>query len=129
LHSRPLIHIPLHETGQNWREEHVGWAIEPRERTTLAIQPVLPGRAQRVSDETASEVLRRHVKGQPDTRIARELGLSRTTVRRVRERVLAGMAVLLPVEEERARAIAIYREVQRVAWRRSRRPYGGAVHR
>jgi Helix-turn-helix domain len=76
----------------------------------------LPSRAPRLSIETVTEILRLDVHGQSQAAIAREAKVHPRTVKRVLERIKATAGAMRPIEEELARALRVYREVQRTAW-------------
>jgi hypothetical protein len=79
-------------------------------------EPGLPRRRLRIPDATAAEVVRLDLRSVPRAEISRRLGLHRNTVARVLERAKALRQVNHDTEAERARAVAVYLEVQRSAW-------------
>jgi transposase len=73
-------------------------------------------RAARVSDDQAAEIVLLGVRGKSQTEIARRVGVHRATVARVLRRTHAARQLVVSTDEERGRAVALYREVQRTAW-------------
>src|SRR5690349_18389340 len=82
----------------------------------MAADKGLPKSTARLSDETQTEILRLSIRGRNDSEIARQIGVHRHTVRRVLDRTRAALVINGDVERERAHAVRLYREVQRVAW-------------
>ena len=76
----------------------------------------LPAARHRIDDELATQVCLLDLRGQSQRAIARQLELPRVTVRRVIERTAAARALVANTAEERGRAVAVYRELQRIAW-------------
>ena len=76
----------------------------------------LPARAARISDEIATEIVRLSVRGFSDSEIARRVGVHRRTVRRALDRTRAALSINTETEQDRAEALATYREIQRTAW-------------
>jgi len=76
----------------------------------------LPKQTARVSDEIQAEIVRLAIRQVPQVEIARRLNVHRQTVRRVLTRTYAAMSISHDFDQERAEAVAVYREVQRAAW-------------
>lgn len=76
----------------------------------------LPRRAARIPPETQVEIVRLAVHQLSQAEISRRTGANRKTVKRVLDRTRAALLVNADVRQERAEAIAVYREVQRFAW-------------
>jgi predicted DNA-binding protein YlxM (UPF0122 family) len=76
----------------------------------------LPQRAARISDETQAEIVRLAIRQVSQSEIARRVDVHRQTVRRVLKRTRAALAITQDLEQDRAEALAVYRELQRVAW-------------
>jgi hypothetical protein len=75
-----------------------------------------PERPAKLTDEQVAEVCRRDLQQVPEVLIARDLKLNRRTVARVLTRMRAALAVSANLDEERGRALGVYRELQREAW-------------
>ncbi len=76
----------------------------------------LPKQTARVSDETQSLIVKLAIRQVSQAEIARRLNVHRQTVRRVLTRTHAALAIIHDFDQERAEAVAVYREVQRAAW-------------
>lgn len=76
----------------------------------------LPKQTARVSDEVQAAIVRLAIRQVSHAEIARRLNVHRQTVKRVLVRTRAAMAISHDTDQERAEAVAVYREVQRAAW-------------
>jgi transposase-like protein len=76
----------------------------------------LPRRSARIPEETQAEIVRLAIRQVPQAEIARRVEVHRQTVRRVLKRTRAALAINQDLEQDRAEALAVYREVQRSAW-------------
>lgn len=77
---------------------------------------MLPKQTARVSDQVQAEIVRLAIRQVSHAEIARRLDVHRQTVKRVLARTHAALAISHDFDQERAEAVAIYREVQRAAW-------------
>jgi len=77
----------------------------------------LPKQTARVSDEVQAEIVRLAIRQVPQVEIARRLNVHRQTVRRVLTRTRAAMSISHDFDQERAEAVAVYRQIQAEAWR------------
>lgn len=73
-------------------------------------------RSPRLSDQQQAEIVRLAIHQVPQVEIARRVGVHRQTVKRVLERTRAALTINQDVEQDRAEALAVYREIQRSAW-------------
>jgi len=76
----------------------------------------LSQRPAKLSDEQVAEICRLDLKRVPEVLIARGLKVNRRTVARVLARMRAALSVSANLDEERGRALGVYRELQREAW-------------
>jgi hypothetical protein len=76
----------------------------------------LSQRPAKLSDEQVAEICRRDLQQVPEVLIARDLKLNRRTVARVLARMRAALSVSAALDEERGRALGVYRQVMREAW-------------
>jgi hypothetical protein len=76
----------------------------------------LPNRAPRVSASQQLEICRLDIRGLAQTEIAESVGVHRHTVGRVLERTRAAIAIDTELAPERERALAVYREIQRLSF-------------
>jgi transposase-like protein len=77
---------------------------------------MMPRRAARISEETQAEIVRLALHQMSQTEIARKTGVHRQTVKRVLKRTRAALQINQDLEQDRAEALAVLREVQRAAW-------------
>src|SRR5947209_10937844 len=73
-------------------------------------------RASRVTDDTVAEIMRLAIRQVSQAEIARRVQVNRHTVRRVIKRTRGALTINRDLEQERAEAIIVYREIQRSAW-------------
>ena len=76
----------------------------------------LSQRPAKLSDEQVAEICRLDLRQVPEVLIARDLKLHRRTVARVLARMRAALSVSAALDEERGRALGVYRQVMREAW-------------
>ncbi len=77
----------------------------------------LPKQTARVSDEVQAEIVKLAIRQVPHAEIARRLEVHRQTVKRVLTRTHAAMSISHDFDQERAEAVAVYRQIQGEAWR------------
>ena len=73
-------------------------------------------RPAKLTDEQVAEICRRDLQQVPEVLIARGLKLNRRTVARVLARMRAALSVSAALDEERGRALGVYRQIQREGW-------------
>jgi hypothetical protein len=76
----------------------------------------LSQRPAKLTAEQISAICRRDLQQVPEVLIARELQLNRRTVARALARMRAALSVSASLDEERGRALGVYRELQREGW-------------
>jgi hypothetical protein len=83
---------------------------------TMTAETSLPSRAARLSDEQQCLIVRLAIRRMSDTQIARTAKVNRKTVARVVKRTRAALRINEDTEQDRAEALAVYREIQRTSW-------------
>jgi hypothetical protein len=75
-----------------------------------------PERPAKLTDEQVAQICRLDLQQVPEVLIARGLKLNRRTVARVLARMRAALSVSAALDEERGRALGVYRQAMREAW-------------
>lgn len=82
----------------------------------MSAETALPGRSARISDATQALIVRCAIRQMSHSQIASTAKVNRKTVARVLKRTRAALTINEATEQDRAEAVAVYREVQRTAW-------------